>query len=143
MLGGAVGQVTARSQVYETAPWGVLEQPSYLNQVVEIYTAHAPEEVLRLILDIEHELGRVRYERWGARVIDIDILFFGDLVIDSARLTVPHPRLHERRFTLIPLQELVPHYIHPIFTKSVSNLLSECPDESDVHIYSSNNSIID
>ena len=136
-----VGVITSISSVYETAPWGVLNQPSFLNQVAEVKTLLAPEEVLRIILDIEHELGRVRYERWGARVIDIDILFFQDLIMNGARLTVPHPRLHERRFTLVPLTEIAPFYIHPVLGKSLLQLLEECADDSDVKLFSQNNSI--
>ena len=130
-----IGNIVAESSIYETAPWGVLDQPSFLNQVVEVETDLSPEEVLRVILDIEHELGRVRYERWGARVIDIDILYFNNLVLDSARLTIPHPRLHERRFTLIPLAELAPLFIHPILNKSTLHLLADCPDNSEVTIF--------
>lgn len=143
MLAEAVGSVTAMSSVYETAPWGVLDQPAFLNQVVEVHTTLAAEEVLRLVLEIERELGRVRYERWGARVIDIDILFFNNHVQDSARLTVPHPRLHERRFTLVPLVELIPFYVHPVLEKTLSELLETCTDDSDVHVFSGNNSIAD
>jgi 2-amino-4-hydroxy-6-hydroxymethyldihydropteridine diphosphokinase len=138
-----VGAVVSASALYETAPWGVLNQPSFLNQVAEVRTLLAPEEVLRIVLETEHELGRVRYERWGARVIDIDILFFQDLILDSARLTIPHPRLHERRFTLIPLAEIAPGYIHPVLGKSSLQLLKECTDVSDVKLFSQNNSIGD
>jgi 2-amino-4-hydroxy-6-hydroxymethyldihydropteridine diphosphokinase len=135
-IGSAVGTVVRTSGIYETAPWGVTDQPAFLNQVLALQTKHAPEEVLRLVLDIEHELGRVRYERWGARVIDIDILFYNDLVQDTARLTVPHPRLHERRFTLIPLAEIAPDFIHPVFNQPLTSLLSVCPDDSEVNLYS-------
>jgi 2-amino-4-hydroxy-6-hydroxymethyldihydropteridine diphosphokinase len=136
MLEKTVGKITAMSSVYETAPWGVLEQPSFLNQVLELHTTLTPEEILRLVLEIEHELGRVRYERWGARVIDIDILFFSSEVLDTARLTVPHPRLHERRFTMIPLVEIIPFFMHPVLKKSLSELLTECEDASEVHLFS-------
>jgi len=131
-----IGEIHAVSSVYETAPWGVLDQPAFLNQVVKIQTELKAEEVLRIILEIEHELGRVRYERWGARVIDIDILYFRNLILDSARLTIPHPRLHERRFTLIPLAEIAPDYVHPILNRSSLQLLASCPDDSEVKIFS-------
>lgn len=123
-----VGTILSSSFVYETAPWGVTDQPVFLNQVLEVQSSLAPEEVLRIILDIEHELGRIRYERWGARVIDIDILYFDDLVSDSARLTLPHPRLHERRFTLVPLNEIAPDFIHPRLQKTTRELLDACHD---------------
>ena len=131
-----IGEIHAVSSVYETAPWGVLDQPAFLNQVVKIQTELKAEEVLRIILEIEHELGRVRYERWGARVIDIDILYFRNLILESARLTIPHPRLHERRFTLIPLAEIAPDYVHPILNRSSLQLLASCPDDSEVKIFS-------
>jgi 2-amino-4-hydroxy-6-hydroxymethyldihydropteridine diphosphokinase len=129
MIGEKVGEISIRSSVYETAPWGVTDQPAYLNQVIVINTAQEPEEILRNILDIEHELGRIRYERWGARVIDIDLLYYNDLMLDSARLTVPHPRLQDRRFTLIPLVEIAPDFINPVLQKTSIQLLSECSDE--------------
>jgi len=131
-----IGEIHAISSVYETAPWGVLDQPAFLNQVVKIQTELEPEEVLRIILEIEHELGRVRYERWGARVIDIDILYFRNLILNSARLTIPHPRLHERRFTLAPLAEIAPDYVHPVLNRSSLQLLASCPDDSEVKIFS-------
>jgi 2-amino-4-hydroxy-6-hydroxymethyldihydropteridine diphosphokinase len=106
----------------------VLDQPVFLNQVLEVQTELMPEEVLRIILEIEHELGRIRYERWGARVIDIDMLYFNDLVRDSARLTLPHPRLHERRFTLVPLTEIAPDFLHPLVQKTSRELLDDCTD---------------
>jgi len=131
-----IGEIANASSVYETAPWGIVEQPAFLNQVIIVKTGKAPEEVLRIILEIEHELGRVRYERWGARVIDIDILYFGDLILDTARLTIPHPRLHERRFTLAPLAEIAPDFIHPVLNKSSEQLMAECTDISEVSLFS-------
>lgn len=118
------------SAIYETEPWGVTDQPAFLNQVIHISTSLPPEELLRILLNIEHDLGRVRYERWGARVIDIDILYFGDAVLDSARLTLPHPRLQDRRFVLAPLAEIAPDFVHPILHKTSAQLLAECPDTS-------------
>ena len=134
-----IGKIQSASSIYETAPWGVLDQPAFLNQILIVSTGLLPEEVLRMVLEIEHELGRVRYERWGARVIDIDMLYYQDLVLDSARLTLPHPRLHERRFTLVPLNEIAPDFIHPLLHKTSSQLLSECSDPGAVVIISRNN----
>ena len=92
----------------------------------------APEEALRVVLDIEHELGRVRYQRWGARHLDIDILYFGGQVMDTPRLTVPHPRLHERRFTLVPLVEIAPDFVHPVLQSTNAELLGVCEDMEQV-----------
>lgn len=134
LIRSRIGQPLSVSSFYETAPWGVTDQPAFLNQVVEVETSLQPEDVLRHILEIEHELGRVRYERWGARVIDIDLLYFGEDVRDTARLTLPHPRLHERKFVLIPMVEIAPDFIHPLFQKNQSTLLSECPDTGEVTV---------
>lgn len=126
------GSIVNQSAVYETAPWGITDQPAFLNQVLEITTSFLPEDLLRIILNIEHDLGRVRYERWGARVIDIDLLYFGQTVMDSARLTLPHPRIQDRRFVLAPLAEIAPDFIHPLLQKTSSKLLDQCPDTSAV-----------
>ncbi|SKC10573.1 2-amino-4-hydroxy-6-hydroxymethyldihydropteridine diphosphokinase [Dyadobacter psychrophilus] len=123
-----VGLISSKSSVYETEPWGLPDQPAFLNQVIRVETELAPEEVLRIILDIEHELGRVRYERWGARVIDIDLLYYNALVLDSARLTLPHPRLQDRLFNLIPLAEIAPAFVHPSLKKTSLELLESCTD---------------
>lgn len=136
-IGQRIGKVSQASSLYETAPWGGIEQPAFLNQVLEVQTSQAPEEVLRLVLDIEHELGRVRYERWGARHLDIDLLYYGSLHMDTARLTVPHPRLHERRFTLVPLVEIAPDFVHPVLNKTNKELLEACPDTEEVSLFES------
>lgn len=120
------------SDLYETAPWGGIEQPAFLNQVLEVRTELAPEEVLRIILEIEHEAGRVRYERWGARQLDVDILYFGAAVMDTPRLTIPHPRLHERRFTLVPLVQIAPDFRHPILDETNAEMLASCADKEKV-----------
>lgn len=129
-----VGTLTRSSNVYETAAWGKTDQPNFLNQVLEVQTELTPEEVLQRINGIEQELGRVRHEHWGARVIDIDILFYNSLVLQTQRLTIPHPQLHLRRFTLLPLAELAPELVHPVLGKSILQLLQECPDELEVWV---------
>ena len=131
-IGERMGQVTRASALYETAPWGGIEQPAFLNQVLEVNTALGPEEVLRLALELEHEAGRVRYERWGARHLDVDILYFGQKIMDTARLTIPHPRLHKRRFTMIPLTEISPKFMHPVLEKTNIELLKMCVDKEEV-----------
>lgn len=123
-----VGPLTAASAVYETQSWGKTDEPDYLNQVIMLYTNEVPEKLLDNLLNIEHEMGRERRERWGARVIDVDILFYGDEVINTPKLQIPHPRLHERRFTLEPLAEIAPGFIHPVLNKDVLQLLNELHD---------------
>ncbi|MEJ8757175.1 2-amino-4-hydroxy-6-hydroxymethyldihydropteridine diphosphokinase [Pontibacter sp. H259] len=130
-----VGSITQASAIYETAAWGKTDQPSFLNQVLEVATGLTPEQVLQIINQIEHDLGRERLEHWGARVIDIDILFYDDLVQQSQRLTIPHPQLHLRRFTLLPLHELAPDLQHPVLNKSITQLLEHCPDALEVKKY--------
>ena len=101
-------EVLAVSQLRETEPVGVVDQPPFLNGAVELETALAPRELLDVLLEIERALGRERHERWGPRTVDLDLLVYGDEIVDEPGLSVPHPRLHERRFALEPLSELAP-----------------------------------
>ncbi len=118
-------ELLASSQVLETEPYGLTEQPRFHNQVLWINTNHQPEELLRVALRIEHELGRVRAEKWGPRVIDIDLLHYNDLVLNTETLSLPHPDLHNRAFALRLLCEVAPGLVHPIFHKSYCQLLRE------------------
>lgn len=127
-----IGPVTQTSALYETAAWGKTDQPSFYNQVVEVQSSMPPEKILKKINAIEEHLGRVRHEKWGARIIDIDILYYNTTVLESEELTIPHPGIPERRFTLIPLVELAPDFIHPTLRKSNSQLLIACTDTLDV-----------
>ncbi|MCC9137451.1 2-amino-4-hydroxy-6-hydroxymethyldihydropteridine diphosphokinase [Pontibacter silvestris] len=127
-----VGIILQSSKLYETAAWGKTDQPAFLNQVIEVKTALSPEQVLQTINIIEHELGRVRLEHWGSRVIDIDILFYDSLILHTQRLTIPHPQLQHRRFTLKPLVEIAPELMHPVLSKSATQLLEECEDNLEV-----------
>ena len=131
-IAAEVGPVVAESSVYETEPWGFADQPPFLNMVVKAETSLSPEQVLKRILGIEQELGRVRDRRWGARLIDIDLLYYGERVVRTPDLVVPHPRLSERRFTLKPLCEIAPDFVHPVFLKSNLRLLESCGDDSAV-----------
>jgi 2-amino-4-hydroxy-6-hydroxymethyldihydropteridine diphosphokinase len=127
LLAGA-GRLLQQSAIYETAAWGLEDQPAFLNQVLALETNLQPEALLTQIHQIEKALGRVRILKWGARVIDIDILYFDGLVVHTPRLHLPHPQLQNRRFTLLPLVEIAPDWVHPVFHKTNQQLLAECPD---------------
>jgi len=117
--------VLAESHVYETPPWGYEDQPAFLNMVVKAETDLEPELLLNNLKQLEVELGRKQNFRWGPRLIDLDILFYDDLVLELPPLVIPHPRLHERAFVLVPLMDVAPDLIHPIFQRRVSDLLTE------------------
>ena len=134
LLADHIGPIRQQSGIYETAPWGVIDQPTYLNQVLEIETNLSPEAVLTQTQGIEQQLGRVRLEKWGSRLIDIDLLYQGPLIRQTESLTLPHPFLHERRFTLVPLVEIAPDFRHPVLQKTNRQLLAELTDTSDVHL---------
>ena len=124
-----IGIVNQNSSIYETEPWGFIDENLFLNQVMEIDTILDPLGVLNEIKKIELQLGRIRAnERYGARTIDIDILFYNDLIINTPELIIPHPEMIKRRFVLEPLSEIVAPRIHPVYSKSIENLLSECQD---------------
>jgi 2-amino-4-hydroxy-6-hydroxymethyldihydropteridine diphosphokinase len=123
-----VAPVTKTSAVYETQSWGKTDQPDYLNQVITLQTSLTARDVLNKILDIELMMGRKREEKWGSRIIDIDILFYGDEVINQPGLIVPHPELHNRRFTLEPLAEIAPEFLHPALNKNILTLKNELKD---------------
>lgn len=126
------GKILTFSSLYSTAAWGNVTQPDFYNQIVEIETILEPHPLLETLLEIEKDMGRVRAEKWGPRVIDIDILFFDQHVIGSPSLTVPHPGIPDRKFTLVPLDELAPEFRHPVSKKTVRTLLIECKDQSHV-----------
>lgn len=128
----AMGEIITTSAVYKTAPWGNTQQPDFFNQVIEIQSTLTPDKLLKGIQKIEKRLGRTREVKWGPRIIDIDILLWGARTIKVPHLTIPHPELPNRRFTLLPLTEIAPHFIHPIVNKTMQALLEVCPDRLDV-----------
>ncbi len=132
-----IGKIKSESSIYQTAAWGVENQPSFLNQVVEVSSILSPQEILVQIEDIEKKLGRKRYQKWYSRTIDVDILYYENLVLEEKEdstqnrkdLQIPHPFLHQRRFTLVPLVEIAPNFLHPVFEKTNKELLEECLDQ--------------
>lgn len=123
-----VGRIFKASSIYETAAWGIESQPDFLNQVLLVKTKVSAEKVMQLILSIECEMGRIRTQKNASRIIDIDILFFNDEIIKGDNLTIPHPEIQNRRFVLIPLNEIASHLVHPVFKQSIKNLLSITQD---------------
>ncbi len=136
-------EIVKASSVYETEPEGHENRPWFLNTVLELDTNLRPLSLLELLLDIESQMGRKRNRRYGARNIDLDLLLFDDLVIDSDKLTLPHPRMHKRRFVLVPLVKIAPKVEHPVLKKNVEKLLEELSmgsiseeDKAEVRLYS-------
>ncbi len=117
--------VLESSPVYKTLPWGVTDQPAFLNMVIKAETHSEPLELLKQLKLLETRLGRLPSIRYGPRLIDIDLLFYDDLILNTAELTIPHPNLHERAFVLVPLSDLAPEFIHPVTGKTVRQLLAE------------------
>ena len=131
------GSLTRSSSVYETEAWGNTDQPTFLNQALEISTSLNARQLMRKILKIEKEMGRVREEKLGPRIIDVDILLFENEIHDLRFLKIPHPELQNRRFVLVPLAEIDPTLQHPVFKKTIAELLEECPDLLNVKKYNS------
>ena len=124
----SAGTLLKESALYETAAWGLENQPRFLNQALVFETTLPPERLLVELLEIEQQIGRVRKEKYGPRLIDIDILLYDDLIVSSPSLKLPHPELANRRFALTPLAEIAGNLIHPVSGKSISQLLEECAD---------------
>jgi 2-amino-4-hydroxy-6-hydroxymethyldihydropteridine diphosphokinase len=129
------GRITKSSSLYETAAWGKTDQPAFLNQALQIETTLTAEELMREILSLEKIMGRERKERYGPRIIDIDILLFNDAQHDSSFLKIPHPEMQNRLFALVPLAEIAPTVHHPVLKKSILQLLKETPDKLEVKKY--------
>ncbi|MFT3911240.1 MAG: 2-amino-4-hydroxy-6-hydroxymethyldihydropteridine diphosphokinase [Ferruginibacter sp.] len=128
----SIGKIVRQSALYKTAAWGNTDQPDFINQVIVVETSLTAADCMNTILRIEKDMGRIRTVKNAPRVIDIDILFFNKDIINTKLLQLPHPFIQERRFVLVPLNELSPRFIHPVFNKTVSLLLKECPDKLDV-----------
>jgi 2-amino-4-hydroxy-6-hydroxymethyldihydropteridine diphosphokinase len=126
------GKVVKISSFYETAPWGNTNQAPFLNQALELETSSDAPELMQGLLKIEEEMGRIREEKYGPRIIDLDILLFNDEIYNSSELTIPHKELQNRRFVLEPLAEIAPQLLHPVLKKNMLQLLVECRDVSAV-----------
>jgi 2-amino-4-hydroxy-6-hydroxymethyldihydropteridine diphosphokinase len=126
------GAVIKASSLYETAAWGITDQPAFLNQALEVGTELNAKQLIRRILKIEKKMGRVRKEKYGPRIIDIDILFFNAEKFNFPFLKIPHPEVQNRRFALVPLAEIASQLVHPVVKKNIAQLLAECKDTSDV-----------
>ncbi|MFA8300039.1 MAG: 2-amino-4-hydroxy-6-hydroxymethyldihydropteridine diphosphokinase [Hyphomicrobiales bacterium] len=132
------GEIQKLSSIYETKAWGFTTEQSFLNQVIALSTSLSPYLLLEVAQKIEHELGRIRKsQQYSSRTMDVDILFYDDIISEDPKLTLPHPRLHLRKFTLIPLNEIAPKLIHPKFKKDIELILNECDDDLDVKLYTS------
>lgn len=129
-----IGRIIKSSSIYETASWGITDQPDFLNRVLLVKTKCSADETMQLILSIENKMGRLRTQKNASRVIDIDILFFNDDIIDKPGLTIPHPEIQNRKFALIPMNEIAADHIHPVFKQSVKNLLSTSADRLEVNV---------
>lgn len=132
LLSNRCGRIRRCSRLYQTAAWGIEAQPDFLNQVLELETALSPEVLLEALLEIEREMGRIRGEKFGPRTIDLDILLYGDLLIRTKHLEVPHPRMAERRFVLEPLNELIGERLHPATGRTIREMLLNCTDPLEV-----------
>lgn len=132
-------EIFTRAGIYETEPWGNIEQDDYLNTVIGINTTMNSEELLKELKRIEKHIGRMENKKWSEREIDIDLLFYGDDIIDNDNMIVPHGHIDKRRFVLVPMNEIAPDLIHPVFKKSISQLLDSTTDNLKVFKYKLSN----
>ncbi len=128
-----IGKISVYSSIYQTQAWGPIPQADFLNQVLLVNTSLKAEACLAEILEIEREFGRERKERWGPRTLDLDILYYGDKVIAESNLSIPHPRIAERKFILTPLAEIAPTFTDPASRKTMVTLLADCSDKGQVN----------
>jgi 2-amino-4-hydroxy-6-hydroxymethyldihydropteridine diphosphokinase len=127
-IAARAGRLLLVSSLYETAAWGKTDQGSFLNQALELETGLEAPVLIDVLLDIEKQMGRRRLEKYGSRIIDIDILFFNDAILRLPNLVIPHPEIQNRRFALTPMAEIAPLLIHPVLGRNIGELLEACPD---------------
>lgn len=130
-----VGHILKQSAIYETAAWGVTDQPNFLNQVLQVQTKLEPLPLLQVLLQIEQKMGRIRKEKWTARHIDLDILYYETTILHVHKLHIPHPEIQNRRFVLVPLTEVAPEFVHPVLHQTNAQLLAQTTDETAVKVY--------
>lgn len=130
-----IGKIVASSNIYETAPWKVNHKTKYLNQCIKIESSLSIFQLFNATRKIEKILGRTNKNQQSSRTIDIDILFYNEIVLQAKNLQIPHPRLHLRNFTLVPLNEIAKQYVHPILCTTIEVLVNQCDDESTIEIY--------
>tara|TARA_B000000565_G_C23654859_1_gene328100 strand:+ start:34 stop:519 length:486 start_codon:yes stop_codon:yes gene_type:complete len=135
LINNHIGKILQCSRIYESTPWGVDGQDKYLNQAVQLKTNLIADDILSEIHDIEKKLGRVRVEKWGERLIDIDIIFYNNDIIENKNLCIPHKHMHQRNFVLIPMSEIAADIVHPKYNKTVAELLVESQDIEKVSEY--------
>ena len=128
-----IGNIELKSSIYETAAWGQTNQPDFLNQALLVNTNMQADELMSKLLSIENLMGRIRTIKLGPRTIDLDIMYFNNEVISTNLITIPHPKLAERKFVLEPLFEIAPNYLHPILNKTNASLLKDCGDSLAVY----------
>jgi 2-amino-4-hydroxy-6-hydroxymethyldihydropteridine diphosphokinase len=132
-ISSMIGNVERQSAIYQTAAWGNTNQPDFLNQVIIVETTATAAQTMQAILAIEKKMGRIRTKKNAPRIIDIDILFFNKAIIQTKDLIVPHPQIQNRRFVLVPMNELSPNFKHPALDKTIHQLLRICPDQLTVN----------
>ena len=131
-IGRRIGPIQLTSSLYETQPWGRSDQPEFINQVIELRSPLSPEALMKTILELEQSLGRERRQKWAERVIDIDILAYGNKIVHKDGLHIPHPELHKRNFVLVPFMEIAGDWVHPELDLSIEELYFESRDPLDV-----------
>jgi len=132
LIESSVGHIIARSPIYETAPWGKLDQQAFVNSIISLSTASMPSEVMKKTQEIERVLGRKKIDHWGPRVIDIDIIFYADWLVRKHDLVIPHPQMQYRNFVLRPIFDIDKNIMHPKLNKTMEELYLDSPDQSEV-----------
>ena len=134
LLEKKLGPIISKSSYYESEPWGVLDQPNFINTAAAFNAEIPTHDLLDLINSIEKDLGRIRYKKWAERIIDIDILFYDQEIIHSQKLDIPHPYIHQRSFVIKPAAEIAPDYIHPELNENLKSLSLSCKDTTKLEI---------